>query len=192
MKKSLVGLLVVCGCLLVPSAVSAATIDDGGREAENDAKISFNAHGEVLRITTLDDLNFGTGVDPTTTSAKLISDTHPQIGVQDTIQKGWLLQVKYSKKTVGLIKPALSSQLSYAPADPATGTAPSGNNTAPNFTIDESSTAFQTVMSATAGNGIGQTKYAFSPSTALSFGASSYGVNQSMTLSWNLASGPAQ
>mgnify|MGYP001140538699 CR=1 FL=1 len=191
MKKAL-GLLVVvsAGAFILPSTVSGATIDEAtGRAAENDAKISFESTGKVLRITTLDDLDFGTK-DASAGNAGLVETTNPAIGVQDTFEAGWHLQVKYKTKTSGLITPTLTTDLSYD--ESFGGTAPSGNTAAPTLEITESTTGFVNAMSADEKTGTGSTRYFFSTGSALTFGGSSTGANQSMTLSWNLASGPAQ
>ena len=189
MKKAL-GLLVVvsAGAFILPSTVSGATIDETtGRAAENDAKISFESTGKVLRITSLDDLDFGTK-DASAGTAGL-EVPNPTIGVEDTFEAGWHLQVKYKTKTSGLITPSLSTQLSFD--TDFGGVAPSGNDQAPALLITESSNTFTNAMSAGEKTGLGSTRYLFSESSALSFGASSTGANQSMTLAWNLASGPA-
>lgn len=191
MKKAL-GLLVVvsAGAFILPSTVSGATIDeDTGRAAENDALISFETTGKVLRITTLEDLDFGTK-DASAGSAGLAETTTPSIGVQDTYEAGWHLQVKYKTKTAGLVAPTLTTDLSYD--ESFGGTAPSGNSDAPQLKITESTKDFLNAMSANEKTGTGSTKYLFSTGSTLEFGGSSTGANQSMTLSWNLASGPAQ
>lgn len=190
MKKTTLGLLAVFALTLAPSVAQAETgVSVDGRSAENNANISFESTGSVLRITDITDLDFGTEIDPTAESATLKNE--PQIGIESTIKNGlgWNLQVKFKEKTTGLITPNLTSQLSYI--ETGTGTEPSGNATAAQFQISESSTDYQTVMEADHGTGTDLTRYAFASGSALTFGSSSNGTNQSMTLTWNLHSGPA-